>query len=166
MLNKLNIAALAAIMAAVSLLLPAAVPVAGSVLAYSVMAGFGQEAQAATPNYAVQIPVVVIPVRIASAGANVTSAATLKMPFKSRLIGVSATARSGTGTAPTLTADVLVNSVSLLSAPVNVTAGAVVEATITTPAIADEASVKINLVTGGTTPLWTDVDILLTFVRN
>lgn len=165
MLNKLKIAAVAALMAAASALLPASVPVAGSIIAYSVMAGFTPEAQAQTANYAPQVPVVVIPVRVASAGASVTSAARFRMPFQSRLIGVSAAARSGTGTAPTLTADVLVNSVSLLTAPVSITAGAAVQASIATPAIADEANVTVNLAVGGTTPLWQDVDILLTFVR-
>lgn len=122
-------------------------------------------AQAATPNYAIGVNV--MPVAITLAGqrtATTAGVASIKVPAKMKLIGVSATARASTGTAPTLTVDVLAASTSLLSAPISVTAGAVAEGVIATSTVADETVVNINLAITGTTPTWNDISILLTFI--
>lgn len=122
-------------------------------------------AQAATQNYSTDVNVT--PVAITLSGqrtATVTGVASIKVPAKMKLIGVSATARASGGTTPTLTVDVLAASTSLLSAPFAVTAGAVAEGAIATATIADEAVVNINLAITGTNPTWDDISILLTFV--
>lgn len=122
-------------------------------------------AQAATQNYSTDVNVT--PVAITLSGqrtATVTGVASIKVPAKMKLIGVSATARASGGTTPTLTVDVLAASTSLLSAPFAVTAGAVAEGTIATATIADETVVNINLAITGTNPTWDDISILLTFI--
>lgn len=122
-------------------------------------------AQAATQNY--QLDVNITPVAITLSGqrtATVTGVASIKVPAKMKLIGVSATARASGGTTPTLTVDVLAASTSLLSAPFAVTAGAVAEGSIATATVADETVVNINLAITGTNPTWDDISILLTFI--
>lgn len=122
-------------------------------------------AQAATTNYPISVNVT--PVAITLSGqrtATTAGVASIKIPAKMKLIGVSATARASGGTTPTLTVDVLAASTSLLSAPFAVTAGAVAEGTIATSTIADETVVNINLAITGTNPTWDDISVLLTFV--
>jgi hypothetical protein len=122
-------------------------------------------AQAATQNYSTDVNVT--PVAIVLSGqrtATVTGVASIKVPAKMKLIGVSATARASGGTTPTLTVDVLAATTSLLSAPFAITAGAVAEGTIATSIIADETVVNINLAITGTNPTWDDISILLTFI--
>lgn len=121
--------------------------------------------QAATQNYSTDVNVT--PVAITLSGQRTTTTAgvaSIKVPAKMKLIGVSAIARASGGTTPTLTVDVLAASTSLLSAPFAVTAGAVSEGTIATATIADETVVNINLAITGTTPTWDDISILLTFI--
>lgn len=122
-------------------------------------------AQAATQNYSTDVNVT--PVAITLSGqrtATVAGVASIKVPSKMKLVGVSATARASGGTTPTLTVDVLAASTSLLSAPFAVTAGAVAEGTIATSTITDETVVNINLAITGTNPTWDDISILLTFI--
>jgi len=88
-----------------------------------------------------------------------------KMPYPATLITVQATARASGGTSPTLTVDILETAVSVLSAPVAVTAGTVAEATITDANIADEAVVTANLAITGTSPTWDDITIVLVVAR-
>lgn len=122
-------------------------------------------AMAATQNYSTDVNVTPIALTInGQRTASVTGAASIKVPAKMKLIGVSATARASGGTTPTLTVDVLAASTSLLSAPFAVTAGAVSEGTIATATIADETVVNINLAITGTNPTWDDISILLTFI--
>lgn len=124
------------------------------------------QAQAATPNYGVQFPVQVIPFHISGQyTATTANVVRFTLPFKARLIGVSATARASGGTSPTLTVDVLAGGVTVLSAPVSITAGTVSEGTITTAALADEAAITVTLTIGGTGPTWNDITVLLTVVR-
>lgn len=119
-----------------------------------------------TPNINLNVPVVLLPVLIAGQRTATTAAvARFKLPFKARLMGVSASARASGGTTPTLTVDVKAGGTSLLSAPVAVTAGAVAEATVATPAIADESEITVDLAITGTNPTWDDVSVLLTLVR-
>ena len=88
-----------------------------------------------------------------------------KMPYPATLITVQATARASGGTSPTLTVDILEAGVTVLSAPVSVTAGTVSEATITDANIADEAVVTANLAITGTSPTWDDITIVLVVAR-
>ncbi|MEX2372411.1 MAG: hypothetical protein WD800_01285, partial [Dehalococcoidia bacterium] len=69
------------------------------------------------------------------------------------------------GTTPTLTVDVLEGGVTVLSAPIAVTAGTVAEGTITDANLADESTITVNLVITGTSPTWNDITVLLTLVR-
>lgn len=121
---------------------------------------------AATQNYALGTPVMVLPFHI-SGQYTATTAGVVKflIPFKAKLIGVSASARASGGTSPTLTVDVLNGATSLLSAPVSITAGTPAEATITTSAIADESTINVNLAITGTSPTWNDITVILTLVR-
>lgn len=131
----------------------------------AVMLGAAGAAMAATTNY--PLAVNVTPVAITLSGqrtATVTSVASIKVPAKMKLIGVSATARASGGTTPTLTVDVKAGTTSVLSAPFAVTAGAVAEGTIATSAIADETVVNIDLAITGTNPTWDDISILLTLI--
>lgn len=104
---------------------------------------------------------------IASVTADVTAAKRLKLPFPAKLLAVSGGARAKSGTTPTLAVDVKAGGVSVLTAPVAFVDGSVTEASIdsTKAQIADEAEITIDLDVGGTTPNYSDVDILLTFVR-
>jgi hypothetical protein len=98
--------------------------------------------------------------------ANRTAVARVRLPFAADLVGVSVSARASGGTAPTLTVDVQKGGVTMLAAPVAVTAGAVAEATIVAASqIADESVITIDLAIAGTTPTWDDIDVLLTLVR-
>lgn len=125
-------------------------------------------ADAVTPNYSTAIPgVVVVPVHLSGQyTADVTAVAKIKLPFRAQIVGVSATARASGGTTPTLTVDVQDDGVTVLTAPVAITAGAVAEAALATATIADESIVTIDLAITGTTPTWDDIDVLLTLIRN
>ncbi|MBF0248038.1 MAG: hypothetical protein HQL36_08210 [Alphaproteobacteria bacterium] len=125
-------------------------------------------AHADTSNLSVSTPgVVLLPVHLQGQHtADVTAAARIKLPFPAKVLGVSAAARASGGTTPTLTVDVLDDGVSMLSAPIAVTAGAVAEGTVTSTAVGDESVVTVNLAIGGTTPTWDDIDVLVTLVRN
>jgi len=123
-------------------------------------------ALAATPNQALTDDVELIPFHISGQWTATTAAvAKIKLPFPAKLIGVSATARASGGTSPTLTVDVQEAGVSVLAAPVAITAGAVAEATIADSALADESLVTVDLAIGGTTPTWNDITVLLTVRR-
>ncbi|HEY9081337.1 hypothetical protein [Magnetovibrio sp.] len=123
---------------------------------------------AATANVSVATPgVVLIPVHLdGQFTATTAAAARIKLPFKAKVLGVSASARASGGTTPTLTVDVQDDGTTILSAPVAVTAGAVAEATLASSQVADESVITIDLAIGGTSPTWDDIDVLLTVVRN
>lgn len=102
------------------------------------------------------------------AGATTATAAAkarFTLPLRAKLLGAQASARSSSGTTPTLAVDVQVGGVTALSAPIDVTAAAVAEGTIATAAIADEAEVTIDMTLGGTSPTFNDVNVVLTIVR-
>jgi len=122
---------------------------------------------AATTNYSLATPVYVIPIQISKQWTTTTTnVVRFAIPFKARLVGVSASARASGGTTPTLTVDVLKGGVTVLSAPIAVTAGAVAEGTVTVPTLEDESVITMTLTIGGTTPTWDDITVLLTVVRN
>lgn len=127
-------------------------------------------AAAQTVNIPISTPgVVLIPVHLDGQFTATTSAAvTIKLPFRAKVLGVSASARASGGTAPTLTVDVLDDAASILTAPVAVTAGTVTEAALDAAAaqIADESIVTIDLAITGTSPTWDDIDVLITVARN
>ena len=124
-------------------------------------------AQASTPNYSVAVPgVEVIPIQLSGQYTSTTAAvARFQLPFKARVIGVSASARASGGTSPTLTVDVQDDGTTILSSPVSVTAGSVSEGTISAPAVADESVMTVDLAIGGTSPTWDDITVLVTVVR-
>lgn len=120
----------------------------------------------ATTNYATNQPVVTAPFFIAGQRTTTTAAVVkFKLPFKAKLIGVTATARASGGTTPTLTVDLQQGGVTVLSAPIAITAGTVAEGTITTATLTDEATITVDLAITGTNPTWDDITILLTLVR-
>lgn len=128
-----------------------------------------RDANAATPNYAVGtgVDVVVIPLHISGQYTATTAAvARFTLPFAAQVIGVSASARASGGTTPTLTVDVKEAGVTVLSAPITVTAGAVAEGTISDTALADESAITVDLTIGGTSPTWNDIVVLITLVRS
>lgn len=137
----------------------------------TVVAGAGlltgcTDASAATQNYMTSVPVQMVPFHI-SGQYTATTAGVVKLtlPYKAKLIGVSATARASGGTSPTLTVDVKEGGTTVLSAPISITAGTVAEGTITDASLADEAAITVDLTIGGTSPTWNDITVLLTIVR-
>lgn len=120
-----------------------------------------------TPNIPISTPgVVLVPLQLPGQyTADVTAVSRFKLPFAARVVGVSASARASGGSAPTLTVDVLDDGTSVLLAPIAVTAGAVAEGTVASPAVADESVITVDLAIGGTNPTWDDITVLLTLVR-
>src|SRR5690242_17422154 len=90
-----------------------------------------QQADAATPNVTPGAgQVVVIPLHVSGQYTTTTAGvARFTLPFPAAVLGVSASARASGGTTPTLTVDVKEGGVTILSAPISVTAGAVAEGT-------------------------------------
>ena len=128
---------------------------------------FAVVSQAATQNYSVAIPgVQTLPLHL-SGQYTVTETGVVQfaIPFKCRVVGVTASARASGGTAPTLTVDVQDDAVSILSAPVSVTAGTVTEGSISNPVLIDESVITVNLAITGTSPTWDDITVLITMVR-
>lgn len=124
------------------------------------------DAGAATVNQPPSVNVEVITLHVSGQyTATTTSVARMQLPFRAKVIGVSATSRVSGGTSPTLTIDVLEGAVSILSAPISITAGTVTEGVITDDDIADEALLNVNFAITGTSPTWNDMTILLTLVR-
>ena len=74
--------------------------------------------------------------------------------------------RASGGTTPTLTIDVMETGVSVLSAPISVTAGTVSEGTITDTELADESVITINTAITGTSPTWDDIVVQLNMIRH
>jgi hypothetical protein len=140
----------------------------GAVLAFVLGLGaFIAPASAATTNYAISQPgVVVIPFHI-SGQYTATTANVVKfnMPFKCRLVGVTATARASGGTSPTLAIDLKDDTVSALSSTIAITAGTVAEGTIANPVVADESVMTVDFTITGTSPTWNDITIFITAVR-
>lgn len=125
-------------------------------------------AYAATQNYALPTNVQTIPLFISGQRTTTTAAVVkFKLPFKAKLVGVTATARASGGTdSPTLTVDVQEAGTTVLSAPVAITAGTVATATVTDTQLADEAVITIDIAITGTNPTFDDIMVLLTVSRN
>lgn len=121
------------------------------------------EAQAAVTNYAPGVAQVsVIPLHLSgSYAASTTAAAKFKMPFPCKLIGAGAVPRALTGSSNTV--DVQLGGVSVLSAPIAMTAGTYTEGTITTSTITDEGAITVDLAIPSGTLV--DTTVLLTCVR-
>jgi len=122
---------------------------------------------AATANYEPAVADVdIIPVHISGQWTATTNpVAKFTLPYKAKLIGISATARASGGTTPTLTIDVEDDGTSVLSSAISITAGTVSEGTISSANVADESVLEIVLTIGGTTPTWDDITVLITVVR-
>lgn len=138
-----------------------------SALAIALFFGATESAPAATPNYSIAVPgVVVIPFHVSGQYTATTSGVVrFAMPFKCRLVGIGASARASGGTSPTLTVDLLDDGVSSLSSPISVTAGSYTEGAVANAVIGDESVMTVNLTIGGTSPTWNDITILLTVLR-
>lgn len=120
-----------------------------------------------TPNFPIATSVQVVPLVISGQyTATTTGVVRVKMPFKAKLLGVSATARASGGTTPTLTVNVKQGAASVLAAPISITAGNVTEGSITSPQLDDEGTVTVDLTIGGTSPTWNDISVVLTLARN
>lgn len=141
----------------------------GALLALTMFIGAftAPAAMAATQNYGIAIPgIVVIPFHVSGQyTATTTSVIKFAMPFKCRLIGIGATARASGGTSPTLTVDLKDDTVSALSAPISITAGTYSEGTIANASIGDESVMTVDLTIGGTSPTWNDITIFVTVIR-
>lgn len=137
------------------------------VLGITLMLATSMTINAATQNYSVAIPgVQTLPLHLSGQyTATETGVVQFAIPFKCRVIGVTASARASGGTSPTLTVDVQDDGASILSAPVSVTAGSISEGTISSPVLIDESVVTVNLAITGTGPTWDDITVLITVVR-
>ena len=121
-------------------------------------------AVAATPNYA-NVPITLLPIHLSGQYTTAESGvASYKMPAKMKLIGISAKARAASGVTDTLTMDVRSGATSVLSTPVAISASAVTEGAIVTSAIADEATLSVDLAASGVAPALNDISILLTLI--
>lgn len=124
-------------------------------------------ADAATTNFSevvTGVQVVSLPI-MGTYTATRTGIVTFQIPFKAKVLGVSAKARASSGTSPTLTVDVKEGGTSILSAPFSVYSSAVTEGTISDKTLADESTVSVDLTIGGTTPVWEDITTILTLRR-
>ena len=122
---------------------------------------------AATQNYSevvTGVQIVSLPI-MGTYTATRTGIVTFQIPFKAKVLGVSAKARASSGTTPTLTVDVKEGGTSILSAPFSVYSSAVTEGTISDKTIADEATISVDLTIGGDTPVWEDITTILTLRR-
>lgn len=136
----------------------------GLILASISVATAPRDAIAATQNYS-GVPVSMLPVFLSGEHtASASSVASIQVPAKMKLIGVSATARSASGVSDTLTLNVRAGATSVLSAPLAVSSVSVAEGTITTSTIPDETVLHIDTSIGGTSPAWYDISILLTLI--
>ncbi len=125
-----------------------------------------QPAEAAQPNLSLTAPdVQLVAFHVATVDADATAAVRFELPFPADVLGVQASARASTGTSPTLAVDVLEAGSTLLSAPMDVTAGAVTQGTLSDSVVADEAEVTVDFTVGGTSPVFDDVIIVLTLSR-
>jgi len=134
-----------------------------SALALNLAPSVLRQAEAATPNYAPNIPVYAMPFHLVGAYTTTITPVRFKIPYPARLIGLSASARSVSGT---LTVDVQAAGVSQLSTTASITsAGVSVEGVVATTTIADEADVTIVLTPSGSGPTFSDVVVTPTFLR-
>jgi hypothetical protein len=127
---------------------------------------FAFPAAAATSNPTLGADAMLVPLHISGQyTTSTTSVAKFALPFPAKLLSVTATARASGGTSPTLTVDVKEGGTSVLSAPVSITAGTVATATVSDSALADEASMTVDLAITGTNPTWNDITVLLALAR-
>jgi hypothetical protein len=124
---------------------------------------FTRSADAAVTNYPPGVAVHAMPIQMGGAyTVSGTVPVRFKLPYAGRLIGFSASARTLSGT---ISVDFAAGGSSLLSAPVDLTAGTVTEGTVTTSAVADEAELTaVVYITGGSATV-SDITILPTFLR-
>jgi len=127
------------------------------------LASFAPLAPAATPNVPVGAgQVVVIPLHLTgSIAATTAGVAKFNMPFPCKMIGVGAGPRALTGSSNTL--DVKLGGVTILSAPIAMTAATYTEGVITVSTITDEGVMTVDV----TIPAGTLVDttVFMTCVR-
>ena len=124
-------------------------------------------AEAATKNYSevvTGVQIVSLPI-MGTYTATRTGIVTFQIPFKAKVLGVSATARASSGTTPTLSVDVKEGGTSILSTPFFINTSSVTEGVISDKTLADEATVTVDLTIGGDTPVWDDITAILTLRR-
>ena len=121
----------------------------------------------AVQNYGSHVPgIMAMPFFLGTITADATKKVQFKAPFAGKVLGFSTFAASSSGTAPTLTANLLEAGTTMLSSVCSVVADTITEATISDDSFADEALISVNLDIGGTdTPTFVDVTLLLTVMR-
>lgn len=133
------------------------------------VAGLAVPAQAATPNFSLATPgILVLPFHFdGQFTATTNPVAEFVMPFAARLVGISGTCRASGGSSPTLTINLEDDGTSVLSSAFAVTAGTVAEGTISTAgaSVADESVMEIVFTIGGSSPTWDDCTVLITLQR-
>lgn len=123
-------------------------------------------ALAQTQNYPLSAAIVVVPFHISGQYiATTTGVVKFLLPFRAKVIGVSASARASGGTTPTLTVDVLNGATTMLAAPIALTAGTPAQGTVTVANHADESTINVNFAITGTSPTWNDITVILTLAR-
>lgn len=131
-------------------------------LAINLSPGLARYAEAAVTNYPPGVAVYATPIQISGTYTTTTTPVRYKLPYAGRLIGFSAQAQTVSGT---ITVDFQAGGSSLLSSPITLlSSGVVVEGTITTSAVADEAELTA-VISGSGGPSVTDLTILPTFLR-
>ena len=120
-----------------------------------------RDADAATPNFPPTTSVYAMPMFLPGAYTSTATPIKFVMPYASRLVGFSAVAGTVSGT---MTIDIQAGGTTLLSAPITASTN-VVEATISTAAVADEAQITVVLTISGSSPTFSNITLVPTFVR-
>ena len=127
------------------------------------LVGIAPTARAATQNIATAIPgVVTMPFHISGTRTDTSTAGAIKfaMPFKVRLLGVGAVARTASGT---MTFDLVDDGVSVLSSAITASTN-YVEGTLANPVVLDESLMAVNI-SGSGGPSFADITLFITGIR-
>jgi hypothetical protein len=101
-----------------------------------------------------------------SAAATTADAAVVTLPANCKVLGISASAGTSSGTEPTLTVDVELGTTDIIADPIAVTAGAsAYAASVTDTDLAAESVLHFDAVVGGTNPVFTEVQALVFCAR-
>jgi Flp pilus assembly protein CpaB len=106
---------------------------------------------------------IIIPVNNITAAGTLTAQASFKMPWPATVVYATTYARASSGTTPTLTLNLKSSTNSMFASACSVVASTVTECTLSTTnvTLADESTITVDSVAGGTTPTFTDITFVV-----
>ncbi len=127
---------------------------------------FTVNAFAATANPGPSLPgyqAIIVPINNIAAAGTLTAQASFKMPYPAKIVYATTYARASSGTTPTLTLQIKSGATSLFSSACSVVAATVTECSLsaTSVLLADEATITVDSIAGGTTPTFTDISFVV-----